>query len=128
MTTLRRISLHLDADGCIATNGRGATLCIDPDGLDGFTPVELLLAALGSCGAVDVELLMRKQRDPIEAMDVEVTAHKVETRLHDLRVTYAMTGEHDPRKVDRSLTQTSDNLCTVSRTLRSGAEVVHELG
>jgi putative redox protein len=125
METERSVTVHVRDGKTEAVNRRGARLRIDPDGVDGFTPVELLLASLGSCGAIDVELLMGKQRDPVEEMTVTVTGHKIDHRLHDLRVTYVVAGEHDPRKIDRALTKTGDDLCTVSRTLRSGAEVAH---
>jgi putative redox protein len=125
METERSITVHIRDGEVEAVNRQGARLTIDPDGLAGFTPVELLLASLGSCGAVDVDLLMRKQRDPVTSMDVEVIGHKIDHRMTDLQVMYKLDGEHDPRKVGRALAKTSDDLCTVSRTLRTGAGVTH---
>jgi uncharacterized OsmC-like protein len=127
METERSVTVHVRDGRTEAVNRRGARLPIDPDGVDGFTPVELLLAALGGCGAIDVELLMDKQRDPVEEITLTVTGHKIDHRLHDLSVIYAFAGEHDPRKIDRALTKTGDDLCTVSRTLRLGADVGHTI-
>jgi len=127
MDTHRSITLTL-ADGMVeATNRRGATLLIHPDGTHGFTPVELFLAAIGSCGAIDVDLLMRKQRDPVARMLVTVEGHKVDARMRDLRVTYELDGDHDPRKVHRAVTKTGEDLCTVSRTLAATSPVTHEV-
>lgn len=123
MDTERSITVHVRDGRIEAVNRRGARLTIDLDGADGFTPVELLLASLGTCGAADVELLMRKQRDPVTSMDVEVTGHKVDHRMQDMQVIYALDG--DPRKVERALTKTGEDLCTVSRTLRRGSPVTH---
>ncbi|MEX0984387.1 MAG: OsmC family protein [Actinomycetota bacterium] len=126
MDRLRRITMTSDGDGAVvATNRSGATIAIDPSGETGFTPVELLLAALGSCGAVDVALLMRKQRDPVGAMRIEVEGEKDDARMTWLRVRYHLEGEHDPAKVDRALTKTSEDLCSVSRTIRMSAPVEH---
>jgi uncharacterized OsmC-like protein len=125
MDGLRRIDMTFSDDAVEAVNGHGATLRIDPDGVEGFTPVELLLAALGSCGAVDVQLLMRKQRDPITSMRLEVDAEKAEQRLSWMRVTYHLDDGHDPAKVDRALRWTGETLCTVSRTIRGSAPVEH---
>lgn len=125
--THRSITLTI-ADGRVeATNRRGATLAIDPDGVTGFTPVELFLAAIGSCGGIDVDLLMRKQRDPVERMGLTVDGHKVDHRMQDLRVTYDLDGEHDPAKVTRAMTRTAEDLCTVSRTLAIASPVAHEV-
>ena len=40
----------------IATNPRGGTVRFGTDGGDAFTPVELLLAAIGGCSAADVDV------------------------------------------------------------------------
>jgi uncharacterized OsmC-like protein len=126
MDTMRRISMTLEADDIVvATNRHGTTLRIDQEGLTGFSPLELLLAALGSCGAVDVALLMRKQRDPVGTMTVEVQGEKVDTRMQWLRVTYRFGEDHDQRKVDRAVTKTAEDLCSVSRTIRMSAPVDH---
>ena len=120
----------MTADGegaAVATNRHGATLSIDPSGEQGFTPVELLLAALGSCGAIDVALLMRKQRDPVRAMEIAVEGEKVGHQMSWLRVTYAIEGQHDARKLERALTKTAEDLCSVSRTIRAGTPVEHRL-
>lgn len=113
------------ASAVVATNRHGATIAIDPSGETGFTPVELLLAALGSCGAVDVALLMRKQRDPVGSMRIEVEGEKDDARMTWLRVRYHLEGKHDPAKVDRAITKTSEDLCSVSRTIRMSAPVEH---
>ena len=127
MDTHRSITLTVDGGRVEATNRHGATLHIDPDGRTGFTPVELFLAAIGSCGGIDVDLLMRKQRDPVDRMSLTVEGHKVEQRMRDLRVTYELDGEHDPRKVARAVTRTAEDLCTVSRTLATASPVSHEV-
>jgi putative redox protein len=124
MDRLRHITMTADGDGAVvATNRHGATLAIDPTGEQGFTPVELLLAALGSCGAVDVALLMRKQRDPVTSMTIDVDGEKDDHRMTWLRVTYRFDEEHDPKKVARAIEKTAEDLCSVSRTLRAGAPV-----
>jgi uncharacterized OsmC-like protein len=124
----RRITMTADAKGnVLATNKHGVSLPIDPEGKDAFSPLELLLAALGSCAAVDVELLMRKQRDPIVGMRVTVDGDKEDARMQWLRVTYAFDAEHQQKKMERAITKTEEDLCSVSRTLRMGTPVEHRL-
>ena len=77
-----------------AVNVRGGVLPIgsgdDPD----FTPVELLLAALAGCTAIDVGLITGKRAQP-DDFDVHVEGHKVRddggSHLVDLSVTVAIT-------------------------------------
>ena len=81
------MTVHPD-DTVTVTNKHGTQLTVDQNGLLGLSPLELLLAALGSCSAVDFALLMRKQRDPVEPLRIEVDGDKEDTRMQWLRVTY----------------------------------------
>jgi len=124
----RHLTMTSDGHGSVvATNRHGVTLAVDPEGKNAFSPLELLLAALGSCGAVDVAMLMRKQRDPIDSMTIEVDGDKEDARMTWLRVTYRFDREHDPAKLARALTKTAEDLCSVSRTIRMSAPVSHEV-
>ena len=114
-----------DEDTIVATNRRGLELTIDPNGEHGFTPVELLMAALGACGAIDMAELMRKQRDPVTPFEIDVDGQKEDARMTWLRVTYRLSVEHDSAKAERAREKTEGELCTVSRTLTGGCEVTH---
>jgi putative redox protein len=116
-----------DDDTVTVTNKHGTQLLVDQEGLRGLSPLELLLAALGSCGAVDFALLMRKQRDPIEPLRVEVDGDKEDMRMQWLRVRYHVADGHDGPKVERAREKTATDLCTVSRTLHGGCPVTHEV-
>ena len=115
-----------DEDGTVtAVNRHGATITIDANGERGFTPVEMLLAALGSCGAVDMVELMRKQRAPVTPLAVEVEGEKGEHAMEWLRVTYRPPAPVDQVKLERARSKTAEDLCTVSRTLVRSCPVEH---
>ena len=48
-----------------ATNGRGGVLPIGAGGDPDFTPVELLLAAVAGCSAIDVDMITGTRADPV---------------------------------------------------------------
>jgi uncharacterized OsmC-like protein len=126
MTGNRHLQMTANTDGTVTvTNKHGTQLTVDQDGLLGLSPLELLLAALGSCSAVDVALLMRKQRDPIEPFHIEVDGDKEDSRMEWMRVTYDVGQGHDPMKLERARSKTALDLCTVSRTLGTGCPVEH---
>lgn len=120
-----------------ATNARGGVLPLgsgdDPD----FTPVELLLAALAGCGAVDLELVTRR-RAGFETFTARAEGDKVRdddgSHLIDLRVTFDVTfpegeaGDHAREVVPRTLRQIQDRLCTVGRTVTLGEPVTYRAG
>lgn len=136
--TLRTV--HLSAMGekrFKATNRRGGVLPIgsgdDPD----FTPVELLLAALAGCGAVDLEWVTDK-RAPFETFAARAEGHKVRddqgNHMVELRVTLDVTfpegeaGDQAREVVPRTLQQIQDRLCTVGRTVTLGEPVRYVAG
>jgi putative redox protein len=111
-----------------AVNRNGVELTIDGKGEHGFTPLELLMAALGGCGAIDFALLMTKQRDPVTPFTLDVDGLKEDLRMQWMRVTYQLQGDPDAIKVERARVKTATDLCTVSRTLTSGCPVEHVVG
>ncbi|WP_310963435.1 OsmC family protein [Nocardioides terrisoli] len=115
-----------------ATNVRGGVLPIgsgdDPD----FTPVELLLAAIAGCSAIDVDLITGKRAQP-EAFDVHVEGDKVRDEggnhmtnlklVFDVRFPEGESGDAARAVLQRAIEQSRDRLCTVSRTVALGAPV-----
>jgi len=131
--TLRHVDLTQIGEGRFkAVNRRGGVLPMgsgdDPD----FTPVELLLAALAGCGAIDAELITR-QRARATSFDVRAEWHKVRdeqgNHLVDLTVSFSLTfpegedGDRARELLPRTLQQVTDRLCTVGRTVTLGEPV-----
>lgn len=130
---LRRIELARIGEGRYkAVNARGGVLPIgsgdDPD----FTPVELLLAAIAGCSAIDVDLITGK-RARATSFEVACQGDKVRdddgNHLVNLQVTFDVVfpegedGDAARAVMPRSLEQTRDRLCTVSRTVALGTPV-----
>lgn len=132
--SLRSVHLERTAHGRLrVTNRRGGTIDISTgDDNDEFTPVELLLAALGGCGAIDVDFITAKRSEPDE-FTVEVTGDKVGdehgNHMTNLAVTYHIRfpdddgGDAARSVLPRAVQQSRDRLCTVSRTVQLGCPV-----
>ena len=136
--TLRSIDLSRMGEGRYkATNKRGGVLPIgsgdDPD----FSPVELLLAALAGCAAIDVDLITGRRAQPL-SFDLRAQGDKVRdehgNHLVNLKVTFEIefpegeAGDKARAVLPRALAQTRDRLCTVTRTVALGAPVEFEIG
>jgi len=57
------------------------TARFDGDGQSGPSPVDGLLAALGTCTAVDVVDILAKRRTPVESLEIEVVAKRDSARV-----------------------------------------------
>lgn len=94
---LRQVTVDRTAPGRFtATNARGGTIDFGTavGGGTEFTPVELLLAAIGGCTAADVDVATTRHAEP-DGFTVTVTGNKVSddlgNRMTDLAVTFAVT-------------------------------------
>lgn len=131
--THRQVSIARDAAGkYTVTNVRGGTIPVG-NGSDGeFTPVELMLAAIGACTAVDVDILTSRRAEPT-AFTVEVGAEKIRdalgNRLTDITVTFHVSfpagegGDAARELLPGAVRRSHDSLCTVSKTVELGTPV-----
>lgn len=120
-----------DDGGFRATNARGAEVRIGGGDEEGaFTPVELLLAAVGGCNIVTVEPLTAKRGHQLVRLQMTVQAEKVEVnKLGPVTVTYDVEVPSEAAdKVFREVAErVHDKHCTVSRSLQEGTDVRLEL-
>jgi len=116
-----------------ATNGRGGVLDFGTGAVDDFTPVELLLTAIGGCTAVDVDILTTRRSEP-ESFVVQVDGEKNEggdggNRMEELSVTFRLRfpdgegGDAARALLPDIVRRSHDRLCTVSRTVELGTPV-----
>ncbi|WP_328307105.1 OsmC family protein [Streptomyces sp. NBC_00442] len=131
--SLRSVSIERAGPGRFtATNTRGGTVTFGTGSGTDFTPVELLLAAIGGCSAADVEVATSRHTEPT-AFSVTVTGNKVEdeggNRMSDLVVTFSVafpegsSGDRARTILPRAVKTSHDRLCTVSRTIEAGTPV-----
>jgi len=115
-----------------AANGRGGTVEFGTGDVDDFTPVELFLAAIGGCTAVDVDILTTRRSEP-DSFVVEVAGEKVRdefgNHMEDLSVTFRVAfpdgqdGDAARAILPEAVKRSHDRLCTVSRTVELGTPI-----
>lgn len=119
-----------------ATNARGGETFFGTGGEDpDFTPVELLLAAIAGCSALDVEAITHK-RVSSTTYDVHAQGRKVRdedgNHLVDLRVSFDIRfpdgpeGDAARERVQGAMEMSRDRLCTVARTVQLGAAIGYD--
>jgi putative redox protein len=135
--THRQVSVERVAAGSYTVrNERGGTITVGR-GADGeFTPVELLLTAIGTCTAIDVDVLTSRRAEPT-AFTVEVGAEKVRdalgNRLTDIAVMFHVSfpegeaGDAARELLPGAVRRSHDSLCTVSKTVELGTPVKSEI-
>jgi uncharacterized OsmC-like protein len=116
-------------------NVRGGTMLVGSGGETDtdFTPVELLLAAIGACSAIDVDVVVSRRAEPTEFSAV-VRGDKIRdpeqgNRMENLAVEFTIkfpageAGDKAREALPRAVKMSHDRLCTVSRTVELGTPV-----
>lgn len=96
----------------------------------GPSAMELVLMGAGSCSAWDVVEILKKGRQPIEDVIVEVDADradeppKVFTRIH---LHFVVRGRAlDEKRVERAIDLSVDKYCSATKMLESTADISHD--
>jgi putative redox protein len=114
------------------SNDRGGEIAFGTgDGTD-FTPTELLLAAIGGCTSIDVDILTSRRAEP-DAFEVIIDAEKVRdadgNHLADIAVTFRLAfpaseqGDEARAVLPDAVRRSHDRICTVGRTIELGTPI-----
>ncbi|GAC1568949.1 MAG: OsmC family protein [Pseudarthrobacter sp.] len=134
--TLRSVELTRTATArYVARNAAGAELAFGHgEGL--LSPVELLLAAIAGCSAIDVDTVTARNAEPT-AFGVSATGHKVvedgANRVDGLHLSFNLAfpdtaeGRKAAGMVERLVELSHEKYCTVSRTVEHGTAVTNEV-
>lgn len=119
-------------DQTFSVSAGGATMILDNpvDGNEkrGPSPMDMALAALAGCTAIDIVSILGKQRQDLRELRIHVEGERADDhprRYTRVTVTYELHGKGlDPRKVERAVLLSDEKYCSVSATFREAAEVV----
>lgn len=128
---LQRISgdFHLEAK-----NEQGSAIHIDasPDigGTNqGMRPMQLLLSGLGSCSAIDLINILKKQKQVLTDIKITVTgereANAIPSLFTSVHTHFQLSGNLDERKVGKAVVLAVDKYCSVAKTLGKTATITH---
>ncbi|TMM30785.1 MAG: OsmC family protein [Actinobacteria bacterium] len=132
--TLRSVDIErTGATRYLVRNARGGTLVTGTGDDEVFSPVELLLAAIGACTAVDVDLITSRRAEP-DTFQIRVTGDKVKdpaggSRMVNLHVEFTVrfpdgeAGDSARNALPRAVRMSHERLCTVSRTVEAGTPI-----
>jgi uncharacterized OsmC-like protein len=119
-----------------ATNARGATLDLGNGSDPGFSPVELLLAAIAGCTGMDVDAITSK-RVEAERFEVSAQAQKIRdgdgNHLVNISVNFSVAfpqnemGAAAEAVIEPAIRKSHDRLCVVTRTVELPSPVTVQL-
>lgn len=117
-----------------AVNDKGNSIIMDAGASDGghdsgLRPMQLLLAAMGGCSAIDLIGILRKQREPLRDLMITVTGEReqgvVPSLYTEVHVHFRLFGDINQDKAERAVELSVEKYCSVAKTLEKTAVVTH---
>ncbi len=121
--------LHMEAQ-----NEEGGAIRMDGTteigGLEGgFSPMQLLLAGVGGCSAIDIIGILEKQKQDLQDLKVVVEGDRQSKDTYSefttIHINYIFTGNLDEKKVERAINLSLDKYCSVTKTLEKTSDITH---
>ena len=114
---LSGVAQHIDAAVDIGGHNAGAR------------PMEMLLMGLAGCSAIDVILILQKQKQVIEGfrMSVDGLREKGATPapFQKIHLTYKLKGALDAGRVQRAIDLSMDKYCSATAQFRPTADITY---
>jgi putative redox protein len=115
------VPVHIDAAEGIGGHNAGAR------------PMELLLMGIGGCTAIDVILILKKQRQVIEDFQIRIsgTREKIEgtekTPFREINIQFELKGAIDGNKALKAIQLSMEKYCSATAQLEPSASITHTL-
>jgi putative redox protein len=117
-----------------ATGKSGNKVMIDHSGMEvvqGVSPMELLLMGVGSCSAIDMISILKKQRQEITSYKVEVEGERYlldDSRpFKEMHVKVFLEGAIDPDKAQKAADLSFEKYCSVSKSFDKCLKITYSV-
>ena len=115
--------------GFEGTDANGHTVKMDSSnetgGINfGIRPMQMLLMGLGGCSAIDIVMILKKQRQEVKDFSIKIEGErepgKEPSLWQELKIIFTLTGNIDEEKAARACELSMNKYCSVAETLRWG--------
>ena len=121
-----------------ATNEEGNSVLIDGSAEigghnKGMRPMQLLLAAIGGCSAIDIVSILRKQKQEVDSFEIEVDGDREPVGIEGyslfktIEVNFILKGNIDKEKAERAVKLSMEKYCSVTKTLEPTAKITYKV-
>jgi putative redox protein len=115
--------------GFEATDVNGHTIKMDTSpesgGINfGVRPMQVVLMGMGGCSAIDIVMILKKQRQTIDDFSMKIEGEREDTKdpslWKDVKIVFELKGDIDVDKAERACELSINKYCSVAETLRRG--------
>ena len=95
---------------------------------NGVRPMQALLSALGGCSGVDIVMILKKQKETIEQLEMVINGERAvgkEPALWEtIHIGFKLKGTMTKERAEKACSLSIDKYCSVAATLRAAGAVI----
>lgn len=97
----------------------------------GSRPMEMLLMGLGGCTAIDVTIILKKQKQVIDDLTIEVSGEREEIEgtkmspFKSMNIHFIFTGNIDEKKIEKAIGLSMEKYCSATAQFQCSSEITH---
>lgn len=123
---LKRIEGDFGFEG---TDAKGHTVRMDTSEETGgsnfgIRPMQMLLMGIGGCSAIDIVMILKKQRQEVKDFSINIKGEREKGKepslWENVKLVFTLTGNIDKEKAERACDLSMNKYCSVAETLRRG--------
>ena len=126
---LSRIDEHVNF---IATNENNQSILLDGSPKiggkgNGVGPMESLLMAIAGCSSIDIVLILKKMKQEIRDLKVDVEAERIKvadaTQFKTIHLHFNLWGDIKEEKLKKAIDISLEKYCSVAKILEKSSEI-----
>lgn len=95
----------------------------------GVRPMQMVLMAMGSCSAIDVIMILEKQKQVLDDIKIKIKAQREEDKTPSLftqiDIHFKLFGDIEEKKAKRAVELSMDKYCSVAQILNKTADIAY---
>jgi putative redox protein len=95
---------------------------------NGVRPMQALLSALGGCSGVDIVMILKKQKETIDQLEMVINGERAvgkEPALWEtIHISFKLKGTMTKERAEKACALSIDKYCSVAATLRAAGAVI----
>jgi len=109
------------------TNERGQSIQLSGN-KEAVSPMETVLMAAAGCSSIDIEIFLKKMRQPVKSIEVDVHGVRkdaVPAVFEKIHLHYILFGNIKEDKAKKAVDMSIEKYCSVSIMLQSSVTITH---
>lgn len=123
-------AVRIDVERFVVTATSGHSVVADSNKKTAPSPMELVLMGLCACTATDIDIILRKKREPFTSLEVRAEAERATDPPQvytQIKLIFTVGGRVTKKAMEDAVRLSEEKYCSVSAMLQKTAKISTEI-